>query len=114
MMTEDKIFLEFGADDYIVRLSPFKDASGNWTGELLVGTVVTEDNLMSDDDHYNLMNITKMVCAAVPAMEEDEQVRNTLIKIAERVESESETEEDIEPKTKIESVKENVINVNFN
>ena len=47
-------------------------------------------------------------------MEEDEQVRNTLIKIAERVESESETEEDIEPKTKIESVKENVINVNFN
>ena len=31
MMTEDKIFLEFGADDYIVRLSPFKDASGNWT-----------------------------------------------------------------------------------
>ena len=113
-MIEDRIFLEFDPNDYVVRLSPFIDKNGAWTGELLVGTVTTDENEMSDDDHYNLMNITKMVCAAVPAMEEDELVRNTLIKIAERVESESETKEDIEPKTKIESVKENVINVNFN
>ena len=109
MMTEDRIFLEFGADDYIVKLSPFKDSNGNWTGELLVGTVVTEDNLMSDEDHYNLMNITKMVCAAVPGMEEDEYIRNMLTSIAERVEAEEKEPE----KPKIQSVEENVISVNF-
>jgi hypothetical protein len=110
MQIEDRIFMEFDANDYIVRLSPFLDKNGTWTGELLVGTVTTEENNMSDDDHYNLMQITKMVCAAVPGMEEDEYIRNTLTSIAERVEAEEEKPE----KPKVQSVEENVISVNFN
>ena len=111
MELEDRIFMEFDANDYVVRLSPFLDESGAWTGELLVGTVTTEENDMSDEDHYNLMQITKLVCASVPAMEEDEQVRNTLVRIAERVEKE---ESEKEPESKVESIEENVINVRFN
>ena len=111
MQTEDRIFMEFDANDYVVRLSPFLDKNGTWTGELLVGTVTTEENDMSDEDHYNLMQITKLVCASVPAMEEDEQVRNTLVRIAERVEKE---ESEKEPESKVESIEENVINVRFN
>ena len=66
---------------------------------------------MSDEDHFNLMTITKMVCAAVPAMEEDEYVRDTLNEIVDKTEEE---EENALPKDKIDSIKENVISVNFN
>ena len=110
LMVEDRIFLDFNANDYIIRLTPYVDDMGNWTGELLVGTVTTDENDMTDEDHYNLMGITKMVCAAVPAMEEDDYVRDTLTSIVERV------EEDLEegkPDATVASVEENVINVNF-
>jgi len=56
------------------------------------------------------MTITKMVCAAVPAMEEDEYVRDTLNEIVEKSEEEEENEL---PKATIASIEENVINVNF-
>tara|TARA_R100000935_G_scaffold42141_1_gene63812 strand:- start:193 stop:543 length:351 start_codon:yes stop_codon:yes gene_type:complete len=108
---EDRVFLDFNPNDYIIRLSPFLDSKGDWTGELLVGTVTTDENDMSDEDHFNLMTITKMVCAAVPAMEEDDNVRDTLNKIVDRVEEED--EEDT-PKIVVNSIHENVINVSFN
>jgi len=108
---EDRVFLDFNPNDYIIRLSPFLDSKGDWTGELLVGTVTTDENDMSDEDHFNLMTITKMVCAAVPAMEEDDNVRDTLNKIVDRVEEED--KEDT-PKIVVNSIHENVINVSFN
>ena len=111
MKKENKVFISFDANDYIVRLTPFIDKEGNWTGEILVGTVTTDENNLSDEDHFNLMTITKMVCAAVPAMEEDEYVRDTLNEIVDK--SEEEEENDL-PKAKIDSIKENVISVNFN
>jgi len=111
MKKENKVFISFDANDYIVRLTPFIDKKGNWTGEILVGTVTTDENNLSDEDHFNLMTITKMVCAAVPAMEEDEYVRDTLNEIVDK--SEEEEENDL-PKAKIDSIKENVISVNFN
>ena len=111
MKKENKVFISFDANDYIVRLTPFIDKKGNWTGEILVGTVTTDENNLSDEDHFNLMTITKMVCAAVPAMEEDEYVRDTLNEIVDKTEEE---EENDLPKAKIDSIKENVISVNFN
>ena len=110
MKKENKVFISFDANDYIVRLTPFIDKEGNWTGEILVGTVTTDENNLSDEDHFNLMTITKMVCAAVPAMEEDEYVRDTLNEIVDK--SEEEEENDL-PKATIASIEENVISVNF-
>jgi len=110
MKKENKVFISFDANDYIVRLTPFIDKEGNWTGEILVGTVTTDENNLSDEDHFNLMTITKMVCAAVPAMEEDEYVRDTLNEIVDKSEEEEENEL---PKATIASIEENVINVNF-
>jgi len=110
MKKENKVFISFDANDYIVRLTPFIDKKGNWTGEILVGTITTDENNLSDEDHFNLMTITKMVCAAVPAMEEDEYVRDTLNEIVDK--SEEEEENDL-PKATIASIEENVISVNF-
>ena len=77
-MNEENVLIDFHPNDYIIRLSPFLDEKGNWTGELMVGTISTEDNAMNDNDHYQLMHLTQMVCASIPAMEESEEVRQLL------------------------------------
>ena len=51
-MNEENVLIDFHPNDYIIRLSPFLDEKGNWTGELMVGTISTEDNAMNDNDHY--------------------------------------------------------------
>ena len=111
---EDKIFIDFSPNDYIIRLSPFFDEQGDWTGELMVGCITTEDNDVSDDDHYHLMGITQMVCAAVPAIEESEEVRNTLMNIRDReLENQTDEVEKETVKNRIDSVVGNVIKATF-
>tara|TARA_R110000772_G_scaffold9424_4_gene30940 strand:+ start:551 stop:898 length:348 start_codon:yes stop_codon:yes gene_type:complete len=110
-MIEDKVFLDFNPNDYIIRLTPFLDDMGNWTGELLVGTVTTDENNLTEEDHFNLMGITRMVCASVPAMEENDKVRDVLNIIVDRIERDP--DEGDEPQLVVSSVEENVINVNF-
>jgi len=110
-MIEDKVFLDFNPNDYIIRLTPFLDDMGNWTGELLVGTLTTDENNLTEEDHFNLMGITRMVCASVPAMEENDKVRDVLNIIVDRIERDP--DEDDEPQLVVSSVEENVINVNF-
>ena len=110
-MEDNKILIDFEPNDYIVRLSPFLDKSGNWTGELMVGTITTDDNTMSDHDHYQLMKITQMVCASVPLMEEDDTVRQLLSDVV----AETPIVEEPVPETpsKVVDVEENVINGKF-
>jgi len=107
-MKEDNILIDFHPNDYIIRLSPFVDEKGNWTGELMVGTISTEDNVMNDTDHYQLMHLTQMVCASIPAMEESEEFRELLTEIVDDVVAGSEEED-----SKITGVDENIISVKF-
>ena len=111
-MNEDEnlpVFVDFDANDYIIRLSPFLDEQGNWTGELMVGSVTTGENSMTDEDHFSLMQLTQLVCASVPALEESEQVRTILTNIVEDI---SYDEPEV-VESKVQEVKENVIRVNF-
>ncbi len=110
-MAEEKVFMDFDPNDFIVRISPFLDQKGNWTGELMVGTVTTGENTTTDDDYVNLMRLCHMVCASIPAMEEDTDIRDTLAKYANDV---LEDEEDNTPKATVESVEDNVVKVKFN
>tara|TARA_R110002020_G_scaffold136070_4_gene303695 strand:+ start:2041 stop:2376 length:336 start_codon:yes stop_codon:yes gene_type:complete len=111
-MNDENILIDFHPNDYIIRLSPFLDKKGNWTGELMVGTISTEDNVMNDTDHYQLMHLTQMVCASIPAMEESEEVRQLLTDLVD--DSMPNLSEDVEEESKIISVDENIINVKFN
>lgn len=108
-MDDTKVLIDFEPNDYIIRISPFLDKAGDWTGELMIGTITTDDNEMSDHDHYQLMSITQMVCASIPLMEQDETVRQMLSDVV----AENTMEEVSEP-TKVLDVSENVINVKFN
>ena len=57
-MSDDKIFLDFNPNDFIIRISPFIDDQGAWTGELHVGSCTTDENTLSDEDYINLMQLT--------------------------------------------------------
>ena len=111
-MAEDKVYIDFDPNDYIIRLSPFLDKKGEWTGELMVGTVTTDDNNMSDSDHYQLMHLTQMVCASITAMEEDEEVRQVLTDIVADLQEEMK-EVEVTAEKKIIAVDDNIINVKF-
>tara|TARA_R110002050_G_scaffold7510_4_gene28946 strand:+ start:258 stop:590 length:333 start_codon:yes stop_codon:yes gene_type:complete len=110
-MAEEKVFMDFDPNDFIVRITPFLDQKGDWTGELMVGTVTTGENTTTDDDYVNLMRLCHMVCASIPAMEEDTDIRDTLAKYANDV---LEDEEDNTPKATVEGVEDNVVKVKFN
>ena len=40
---DDKIFLDFEPNDFIIRLAPLLDDEGLWTGELKIGTITTQE-----------------------------------------------------------------------
>ena len=102
------IFQQFDDNDILVRLSPFLDPKGEWTGELLVGMVSSEDNDLSEDDYFSIMQLASMLCAAVPLMEEDEKFREVLYKHTQTM-----IEKDDKRKPKIVKQEDNVIKVNF-
>ena len=103
------VFQQFDDNDILIRLSPFLDDSGGWTGELLVGIASSEDNDLTDNDYFHIMQLGSMLCAAVPLMEESETFRIMLYEYTQKVLEE-------EKKQKKKSVVEkhdNIIKVNF-
>ena len=54
------------------------------------------------------MHLTQMILSSIPAMEDDEYIRDTLYKLANTV-----VEKDEAPQRKLESIDGNIINVNF-
>ena len=110
-MAEDRIFLDFEPNDYIIRISPFTDKDGKWTGELHVGSCTTDDNRLDDDDYINLMQLTQMILASIPAMEDNDFIKEILVKYAK--DSLEEERKKKVPKRKLENIDGNVINVDF-
>lgn len=106
--------MDFDKNDYIIRLSPFLNKKGEWTGEIMVGTCTTDDNMLSDFDHAQLMKLSHMMCASLPVMEEDSAVRRLLEnEVDKNIEEETE-EEEVKPAIEVAGVSDNVISVLFN
>jgi len=115
-MSSEKIFMDFDQNDYIIRLSPFLNKKGEWTGEIMVGTCTTDDNVLSDFDHAQLMKLSHMMCASLPVMEEDSAVRRLLENEVERTIDDAleEEKEKVKPTIEVAGVSDNVISVLFN
>ena len=114
-MSSEKIFMDFDQNDYIIRLSPFLNKKGDWTGEIMVGTCTTDDNVLSDFDNAQLMKLAHMMCAALPVMEEDAAVRRLLENEVEKtIDDALEEEEEVKPAIEVAGVSDNVISVLFN
>lgn len=115
-MSGEKIFMDFDQNDYIIRISPFLNKKGEWTGEIMVGTCTTDDNVLSDFDHAQLMKLSHMMCASLPVMEEDSAVRRLLEKEVERTIDDALEKDfkEIKPAIEVAGVSDNVISVLFN
>jgi len=104
---EDKIFIDFEPNDFIVRITPLLDENHAWTGELRIGSITTDDNNLSDDDYSHLMYIVTLLSSAVPLMEEDAEFRQKLNLHAQN------NIKPVDTKPTIESVKDNVVKLKF-
>jgi hypothetical protein len=104
---DDKIFIDFEPNDFIVRISPLLDADNKWTGELKVGTITTDDNTLDDEDYSHLMYLSTMICSAVPLMEQSEKFRSMLDKYTQ------ESMEPVKKKPTVETVADNVVKLKF-
>jgi|TARA_R100001460_G_scaffold28403_1_gene56956 Na+-transporting NADH:ubiquinone oxidoreductase subunit NqrA len=72
----DKLSKEIHEEDIIIRVRPFSNDDGKWSGEVDISIMAMPDNPLDDEDYHQVMHFSKMMCAAVPVMEEVEELRN--------------------------------------
>ena len=71
----DKDYFEVGEEDFIVRIRPSVIAN-EWTGEVDIAIMTSAQNNLDDESYGQMMHFTKMICATVPLMEVNEDMRN--------------------------------------
>ena len=74
-MNKDEMMERIQDEDFIIRVRPFADDDGEWSGEIDISIMAFPDNPMGDEDYGNVMHFVKMMCATVPIMEQEEGVR---------------------------------------
>tara|TARA_R100001460_G_scaffold95432_1_gene137578 strand:+ start:329 stop:673 length:345 start_codon:yes stop_codon:yes gene_type:complete len=75
---EDRIFVDFEPNDFVIRISPILDAEDNWTGELNVGYLTMDENFLKEDDYTHIDVVTNMAVSSIPLMEDDIKFRDQL------------------------------------
>ena len=103
-------------NDFVIRVRPFIDDEGEWTGEIDLSILSQPDNTLTEDDYFQLMHFTKMVAASIPVMEDNESIRELVHEYVTNVvdkalELRVEPDEDNTPK--IVNIDNNVISVDF-
>ena len=112
----EKLAKEVNEEDFLIRVRPFANDEGRWSGEVDISIMAMPDNPMDDEDYYQVMHFAKMMCAAVPVMEEVEELRNIVHEYVTKV---IDTEMDIDVKLEEEAGVEktydgNVVHLHFN
>ena len=74
-MDIERIKENINDEDFIIRVRPFADDDGKWTGEVDISVMAFADNPVDDDDYEQLMHFCKMMCASVPLMQESKDLR---------------------------------------
>tara|TARA_R110001583_G_scaffold103993_2_gene251395 strand:+ start:2747 stop:3118 length:372 start_codon:yes stop_codon:yes gene_type:complete len=116
MDIRDKIAKEVQNEDLLIRVRPFADNDGKWTGEVDISIMAMPDNPMDDEDYYQVMHFAKMMCATVPVMEEVEDLRNIVHEyVLKYIDNEDDIEIELEDEIMVEKTYDgNVVHLNFN
>ena len=80
MKGDERIFVDFEPNDFVIRVTPVLDKQDKWTGDLKVGYMTLDENYLDDDDYQHIDLLTNLMLASVPLMEEDHNFRDTLYK----------------------------------
>ena len=114
MMT--KLSKEVSNEDFIIRVRPFADDNGRWSGEVDISIIAMPDNPLVDEDYHQVMHFTKMMCASVPVMEEVEELRNIAHEYVMKViDNEGDISVELEEEVGVEKTYDgNVVHLQFN
>ena len=71
-------------EDFIIQVKPMLNPAKRWTGEVDVSVVSSKENPLNDDDYYGVLEFCRVMCATVPLMEKDDDLRNKAIEWIEK------------------------------
>lgn len=71
----DNNYFEVSEQDFVVRIRP-TSVGNEWTGEVDIAIITSAQNDLNDESYHQLMHFAKMMCATVPLMEGDENLRD--------------------------------------
>jgi len=103
-------------EDFIIRIRPFADDDGKWTGEVDISVMAFPDNPVDDDDYEQLMHFCKMMCASVPLMQESKELRELAHEyVINYVDTEMDIDVELEEEVGVEKTYDgNIVHLNFN
>lgn len=99
-------------DDFIVRVRPFRDSTGEWTGDIDLSVITLPGNDMTDEDYSQLIHFCTMMASTVPIMEHNEELRNLVHDFVTNT-FDTEHEPVVQDKPEVEHDG-NIIKINFN
>jgi hypothetical protein len=116
MKMMDKLAKEVNNEDLLIRVRPFADDDGKWSGEVDISIMAMPDNPLDDEDYYQVMHFAKMMCAAVPVMEEVEELRNIVHEYVTKViDNEDDIDVELEEEMGVEKTYDgNVVHLTYN
>ena len=116
MSMMEKLAKEVNEEDFLIRVRPFANDDGRWSGEVDISIMAMPDNPMDDEDYYQVMHFAKMMCAAVPVMEEVEELRNIVHEYVTKViDTEMDIDVELEEEAGVERTYDgNVVHLSFN
>ena len=116
MSMMEKLAKEVNEEDFLIRVRPFANDEGRWSGEVDISIMAMPDNPMDDEDYYQVMHFAKMMCAAVPVMEEVEELRNIVHEYVTKViDTEMNIDVELEEEAGVEKTYDgNVVHLHFN
>jgi len=63
----------FNDNDFVIRIRPM-GSNDSWSGQVDISIITSADNNLDDESYSQLIHLTKMMCATVPIMEDDESL----------------------------------------
>ena len=112
----EKLMTEINEEDFLIRVRPFANDEGAWSGEVDISIMAMPDNPLDDEDYYKVMHFAKMMCASVPVMEESEDLRDIVHEYVVNVlDNEMEIDVELEEEAGVEKTYDgNVVHLSFN
>jgi sulfate adenylyltransferase subunit 1 (EFTu-like GTPase family) len=116
MSMMEKLAKEVSEEDFLIRVRPFANDDGRWSGEVDISIMAMPDNPMDEEDYYQVMHFAKMMCASVPVMEEMEELRNIVHEYVTKVmDNEMDIDVELEKEAGVEKTYDgNVVHLSFN
>jgi hypothetical protein len=104
--------MKLRSEDFLIRVRPFKDKDGSWTGDIDLSIITQPQNNLEDEDYNQVMHFCKMMASTVPLMEYNEDLRDMVHQyVMEHVDKEYTIE--VEPKSRVVDIDDNVVKIDF-